>query len=179
MPDCSLVVTIFSRHSGPLQRTATRVTSMATFANEEHRYLSSCRVHASLVARRALLHAQVHAQLLFCRLPRGRRDRLDSRISCPSPFDRSTKSSRSRRIAVKAAVITGARMDACGETELAYKMIAERDNETVKIERTSSFVIVAKAESGRAKAGRSSSRMLTANPTRFLNSISCWRLDAA
>ena len=36
-------------------------------------------------------------------------------------------------------------MDACGDTELAYKMIAERDNETVKIERTSSFVIVAKA----------------------------------
>ena len=36
-------------------------------------------------------------------------------------------------------------MDACGETELAYKMIAERDNETVKIERTSTLVIVAKA----------------------------------
>jgi hypothetical protein len=36
-------------------------------------------------------------------------------------------------------------MDARGDTELAYKMIAERDNETVKIERTSSFVIVAKA----------------------------------
>jgi hypothetical protein len=29
--------------------------------------------------------------------------------------------------------------------ELAYKMIAERDNETVKIERTSNFIIVAKA----------------------------------
>jgi hypothetical protein len=28
---------------------------------------------------------------------------------------------------------------------LAYKMIAERDNETVKVERESSFVIVAKA----------------------------------
>ena len=36
-------------------------------------------------------------------------------------------------------------MDLCEEIELAYKMIAERDNETVKIERTSSFVIVAKA----------------------------------
>jgi hypothetical protein len=45
----------------------------------------------------------------------------------------------------KPAVITGAIMDACGDTELAYKMVAERDNETVKIERTSSFVIVAKA----------------------------------
>jgi hypothetical protein len=30
-------------------------------------------------------------------------------------------------------------------TDLAYKMIAERDNETVKIERQSSLVIVAKA----------------------------------
>jgi hypothetical protein len=36
-------------------------------------------------------------------------------------------------------------MDARGDTGLAYKMVAERDNETVKIERTSSFVIVAKA----------------------------------
>ena len=32
-----------------------------------------------------------------------------------------------------------------GDTELAYRMIAERDNETVKVERTSSIVIVAKA----------------------------------
>jgi hypothetical protein len=31
------------------------------------------------------------------------------------------------------------------ETTLAYKMVAERDNETVKVERTSTFVIVAKA----------------------------------
>jgi hypothetical protein len=36
-------------------------------------------------------------------------------------------------------------IDACGDTELAYKMVAERDNETVKIERTSNLVIVAKA----------------------------------
>jgi hypothetical protein len=36
-------------------------------------------------------------------------------------------------------------VDACGDTELAYKMVAERDNETVRIERMSSFVIVAKA----------------------------------
>ena|SRR5258708_37502862 len=36
MPDCSLVVTTFSRHSWPLQRTATRVTSMVTFADEEY-----------------------------------------------------------------------------------------------------------------------------------------------
>src|SRR6476620_10375719 len=32
MPDCSLVVTIFSRHSWLLQRTATSVTSMVTFS---------------------------------------------------------------------------------------------------------------------------------------------------
>ena len=35
--------------------------------------------------------------------------------------------------------------DARGDIELTYKMVAERDNETVKIERTSSFVMVAKA----------------------------------
>jgi hypothetical protein len=45
----------------------------------------------------------------------------------------------------KPAGITRHMMDVCGETELTYKMIAERDNETVKIERTSTFVIVAKA----------------------------------
>ena len=36
-------------------------------------------------------------------------------------------------------------MDACGDIELTYQMIAERDDETVKIERTSTLVIVAKA----------------------------------
>ena len=36
IPDCSLVVTTFSKHSWPLQRIATRVTSMATFVGEEH-----------------------------------------------------------------------------------------------------------------------------------------------
>jgi hypothetical protein len=35
--------------------------------------------------------------------------------------------------------------DARGDIELTYKMVAERDNETVKVERMSSFVIVAKA----------------------------------
>jgi hypothetical protein len=55
------------------------------------------------------------------------------------------KSSCSRRIAVKARWHHRTWMDAHGDTELAYRMIAERDNETVKIERTSSFVIVAKA----------------------------------
>ena len=36
-------------------------------------------------------------------------------------------------------------MHARGDTELTYKMVAERDNETVRIERTSSLVVVAKA----------------------------------
>ena len=34
MPDCSLVVTTFSKQSWPLQRTATRVMSMVSFRNE-------------------------------------------------------------------------------------------------------------------------------------------------
>src|SRR5882757_8515185 len=45
----------------------------------------------------------------------------------------------------KPAVNTRSVLDAREGTELAYKMIAERDNETVKIERESSLVIVAKA----------------------------------
>jgi hypothetical protein len=66
--------------------------------------------------------------------------------AAPSSADGGTKSSRSRRIAVKArwqyATHHGCVL---GDTELGYRMIAERDNETVKIERTSSIVIVAKA----------------------------------
>jgi hypothetical protein len=45
----------------------------------------------------------------------------------------------------KLAVINLTIEDARGDIELTYKMVAERDNETVKIERTSSFVVVAKA----------------------------------
>jgi hypothetical protein len=36
IPDCSLVVTTFSKHSGPLQRIATRVISTVTFVDEEY-----------------------------------------------------------------------------------------------------------------------------------------------
>ena len=68
-------------------------------------------------------------------------------------------------------------MDACGETELTYKMIAERDNETVKIERTSSFVIVAKARIWASEGWQVVITDATANPTPLPNSISCWRLD--
>src|SRR5712691_10713469 len=54
MPDCSLVVTIFSRQSWPLQRRATRVTSMVTFMDEEcpvrltHAGFMPARLHAYL-----------------------------------------------------------------------------------------------------------------------------------
>jgi hypothetical protein len=40
---------------------------------------------------------------------------------------------------------TRGQLKASRGTALAYKMIAERDNETVKIERNSSLIIVAKA----------------------------------
>src|SRR5258707_14082644 len=56
MPDWSLVVTTFSRQSWLLQRTATRVTSMATFVDKEYPIRSAsfnqCRVHANIGARR-------------------------------------------------------------------------------------------------------------------------------
>ena len=42
---------------------------------------------------------------------------------------------------------THRRMDDVGEGQaLAYKMIAERENETVRIERESTFIIIAKAK---------------------------------
>jgi hypothetical protein len=40
---------------------------------------------------------------------------------------------------------TGGKLNASRGITLVYKMIAERDNETVKIERQSSLIIVAKA----------------------------------
>src|SRR5216684_3316182 len=48
MPDCSLVVTTFSKHSWPLQRIATRVTSIVTFVNED-RPSSNHRNHRPIV----------------------------------------------------------------------------------------------------------------------------------
>jgi hypothetical protein len=45
MPDCSLVVTTFSRHSWLLQRIATRVTSMVTLVDEEYLVSSAHLVH--------------------------------------------------------------------------------------------------------------------------------------
>jgi len=61
-------------------------------------------------------------------------------------FSGGTKLSRSRRIAAKARwQLSGSCVDANRGTELAYKMIAERENETIRFERTSSLVIAAKA----------------------------------
>ena len=114
---------------------------------------------------------------LFCNLPRDRSDRRESQISWRFAPDHGIKSSRSRRIAVKARWHYATHHGSVRGTELAYKMIAERDNETVKIERTSTFIIVAKARIGRAKAGRSSSPTPTANRISLRNSISCWRLE--
>jgi hypothetical protein len=110
------------------------------------RYLSLCRVHASLVARRALLHAQVHAQAAFLQVATrpARSSRQPNQLR-HRPLTAAPNRHVLGELRSKPAVITRAMMDACGDTELAYKMIAERDNETVKIERTSSFVIVAKA----------------------------------
>src|ERR1700682_5565605 len=48
IPDCSLLVTTFSRQSWPLQSTATRGTSMVSFVDGElPGWLSLCRVHAT------------------------------------------------------------------------------------------------------------------------------------
>src|SRR5262249_14795835 len=59
---------------------------------------------------------------------------------------RSIKSSRSRRIAAKTCWLLAKTGQAqTWEKKLSYKMIAERDNEKVKIERQSSLIIVAKA----------------------------------
>src|ERR1700722_13278967 len=146
MPDCSLVVTIFSRHSGPLQRTATRVTSMATFANEEHPVpqlmQGSCQPCCALCtsacssAWPSRFFKVCHATARSSARPNQSRHR---------PLTTSPNRHVLGELRSKLAVINRPIEDTRGDPELAYKMIAERDNETVKIERTSSFVIVAKA----------------------------------
>src|SRR6202158_949739 len=57
MPDCSLVERIFSRHSWPLQRIATRVISIVTFVDEE------CTVGGvdGTLVRTLVCHVQVRA----------------------------------------------------------------------------------------------------------------------
>src|ERR1700752_3066457 len=51
MPDCSELVTTFSRQSCPLQRTATRGTSMVSFLDDREPDQTSCRVHANTELR--------------------------------------------------------------------------------------------------------------------------------
>jgi hypothetical protein len=58
---------------------------------------------------------------------------------------RAAKWSSCRRIAVKTANQAGARLAAIRGDSMAYKITAERDTETVKSERTSRIVAVAKA----------------------------------
>ena len=57
----------------------------------------------------------------------------------------AAKWSPCRRIAVKTANQAGARLAAIRGDSMAYKMTAERDTETVKSERTSVIIAVAKA----------------------------------
>jgi hypothetical protein len=60
-------------------------------------------------------------------------------------FSRAAKWSPCRRIAVKTANQAVARLPAIRGDSMAYKMPAERDTETVKSERTSLIIAVAKA----------------------------------
>ena len=72
-------------------------------------------------------------------------------------------------------IVRRSSMDACEGPGLADQMIAERDNETVKVERTSTLVIVAKA---RIWAGEGWQVVITdarANRIRLRSLIICWR----
>jgi hypothetical protein len=68
-------------------------------------------------------------------------------LFCGPLGNSNTKSSRRRRIAVKARRLdrtwTGEKQ---GYQKLAYKMVAERENETVRVERQSRLMIAAKAK---------------------------------
>jgi hypothetical protein len=96
----------------------------------------------SIVTRDALLHAPV----AFFQLAKSptRPARQPNRLR-GGPLTAAPNRHVLGELPSKPAGINRLIMDSCGDTELAYKMIAERDNETVRIERTSSFVIVAKA----------------------------------
>jgi hypothetical protein len=61
------------------------------------------------------------------------------------PASGAAKWSPYRRIAVKAANQAGARLAAIRGDSMTYKITAERDTETVKSERTSLIIAVAKA----------------------------------
>jgi hypothetical protein len=106
------------------------------------RYLSSCRVRASLVAPDALLHARAAFLQLATAAGAVASAAESAATSCSAAAPNRHVLGELRS---KLAVINLTIEDARGDIELTYKMVAERDNETVKIERTSSFVMVAKA----------------------------------
>src|SRR3979490_563280 len=76
MPDCSLLVTTFSRQTGPLQRMATRVTSMVTFIDEEYPVDSTKR---SIKDARHLLMRYEKSSRRFAREIPGHRLRVATR----------------------------------------------------------------------------------------------------
>jgi hypothetical protein len=106
------------------------------------RYLSLCRVRASTrrmpctAACQSCVFADCHTT-----------GAIESTAESVAPSHLIAASNRHvlGELRSKLAVINLTIEDARGDTELTYKMVAERDNETVKIERTSSFVMVAKA----------------------------------
>src|ERR1700676_2312871 len=107
------------------------------------RYVFSCRVHASLVPRVPCTAACPSRFFAGCHA-------VGTIITADESAATSCSATAPNRhvlgeLRSKLAVMNGPIVDACGDTELVYKMVAERDNETVKIERTSSFVMVAKA----------------------------------
>jgi hypothetical protein len=73
----------------------------------------------------------------------GRRAQV--RCTYSKRSQRASKWSPCRRIAVKPANQAGARLAAIRGDSMAYKITAERDTETVKSERTSLIIAVAKA----------------------------------
>src|SRR5258705_11538403 len=72
MPDCSLVVTTFSRHSWLLQRIATRVTSMVTFVDEEYLVSSAHLVHVPPAESTWSLHAVHLPSSTSLRIPKDK-----------------------------------------------------------------------------------------------------------
>src|SRR6185312_14984193 len=85
MPDWSLVVTTFSRQSWLLQRTATSVTSMATFADKEIQFVqpmqSSCQYRCTPSFWTPLRKSPAETQLLRDRAScTGRREGMQTAL---------------------------------------------------------------------------------------------------
>src|ERR1700737_3159642 len=105
---------------------------MSFVDTESPGWLSLCRLHASTggdtVFSRVLRQAGIHSELRY----------FAPRTEAPNGHAvgelRPKPAGNTRRV-----------WEASRDTALTYRMIAERENETVKIERTSSLLIVAKA----------------------------------